>query len=151
MCLGVSEWTAGEGTTFTVATNTAKEYRVRQTDSNNNTSSPSVGLLVTHDDLQPTITTFSVGDATLGADATTSINIVFSENMYGFIGSDVVMTGDGATSTFSGADGDSLYSLVYTSPNSGTGTVSFSLASDTKGGDGRLQVIVSYKQTNTWA
>ena len=55
-----SEWTAGEGITFTVATNTAKEYRVRQTDSNNNTSSPSVGLLVTHDDLQPTITTFSV-------------------------------------------------------------------------------------------
>ena len=118
-----SEWTAGEGTTFTVATNTTREYRARQTDTSNNISDPSNGITITHDSLQPTITTFSIGNTTLGADATTSISIVFNENMYGFTDSDVVMTGDGATSTFSGADGDSLYSLVYTSPNSGTGTV----------------------------
>ena len=68
-----------------------------------------------------------MGDVVLNEGATTSVSVVFSENMYGFTASDIGVTGNGATSSFSGADGDSSYAMVYTAPASGTGTISFSL------------------------
>ena len=120
-----SDWTLGSGTTFNSATNTTREYRVRQTDSNGNVGTESAGVIITHDNLQPSVTTFSLADTTLGVNATTSINIVFSENMYGFTASDIGVTGNGATSSFSGANGSSTYAMVYTAPAVGAGTVSF--------------------------
>ena len=112
------DWAVGTGTSFDATVNTTREYRVRQTDSNGNTGTESSGLSITHDDTAPT-TTLSAFDTTLGMGASTSVSITFNENVYGFIGSDVTMVGGGATSTFSGADGDSLYTicLLYTSPS----------------------------------
>ena len=149
-----SQWTLVSGATFfSVVTNTAREYRVRQVDGGGNVSTESSGLIVTHDDTAPTITAFNADDVTLGLNGTTTINAIFAEAVYGFNDGDISLTGNGTTSAFSGAGGDSSYSLLYTAPNIGTGTASFSLAgvmvTDTAGNQNILTDTLSLTYDDT--
>jgi len=120
-------WLSGIGNTYTATAEGTHTYAFRQKDAKLNLS-PETSTTFELDTTQPTIIAFGADSNTLGADATTGITITFSEKVYGFEDYEIGMTGNGATGSFSGTDGDSSYSMIYTSPSVGASTTSFSIA-----------------------